>query len=98
MIGNTLLFLCKCVSPKVVAQTILRKDLQLINELLVSFGNRQHTCQQDGVSKTFWRHNPKGLGVTVNNTTELTAVEVSTAHTPMQAIFSQAIRLVLAEN
>ena len=34
----------------------------------------------------------------MNNTTNLTAVEVSTAHTPMQTIFSHAIGLVLAEN
>ena len=34
----------------------------------------------------------------MNNLTDLTAVEGLTAHTPMQAIFTQAIGLVLAEN
>lgn len=34
----------------------------------------------------------------MNNISNLTAVEVLTTHTPMQAIFSQAIGLVLAEN
>lgn len=34
----------------------------------------------------------------MNNITDLTAVEVLTVNTPMQAIFTQAIGLVLAEN
>ena len=34
----------------------------------------------------------------MNNIVDLTAVELLTVYTPMQAIFTQAIGLVLAEN